>query len=80
MKFDRTEISGDEKLGEKLGENEVKILESISSDPHITIQQLSEEVQIITTAVENNIKKLKEKCLLKRVGSPKGGHWEVIAK
>ncbi len=66
-------------MGEKLGENEVKILESISSDPHITIQQLSEEVQISTTAVENNIKKLKEKDLLKRVGSPKGGHWEVIA-
>ncbi len=69
-----------ERLGEKLGENDIRILESISSDPHITIKQLSEELQISTTAVENNIKKLKEKDLLKRVGPPKGGHWEIIKK
>jgi len=56
-----------EKLGERLGENEVKFLESISSDPHITIKQLSEKLQISTTAVE----------ILKRVGPPKGGHWEI---
>jgi len=67
-------------LGEKLGENEIRILESISSNPHITIKQLSEELQISTTAVKNNIKKLKEKDLLKRVGPPKGGHWEIIEK
>lgn len=65
-------------MGEKLGENEIKILESISSNPHITIKQLSKELQISTTAVENNIKKLKKKNLLKRVGPPKGGHWEII--
>ena len=73
-------ITGEEKLGEKLGENEVKILESVSNDPQITIEQLSETLQISTTAVENNIKKLKDKDLLKRVGPPKGGHWEIIAE
>ncbi len=67
-------------MGEKLGENEIKILESISSNPDVTIKQLSEALQISTTAVENNIKKLKEKNLLKRVGPPKGGHWEIIEK
>ena len=80
VKFDRTVITGEEKLGEKLGENEVKILESVSNDPQITIEQLSETLQISTTAVENNIKKLKDKDLLKRVGPPKGGHWEIIAE
>ena len=29
---------------------------------------------------KNNIKKLKENNLLKRIGSPKGGHREVIDK
>ncbi len=70
-----TVISGEEKLGE----NEIKILESISSNPQITIKQLSETLQISTTAVENNIKKLKEKDLLELVGPPKGGHWEITA-
>jgi len=27
--------------------------------------------------VEKNIKKLKEKGLLKRIGPAKGGHWDV---
>ncbi|MFO7992030.1 MAG: winged helix-turn-helix transcriptional regulator [Thermoplasmata archaeon] len=75
-----TLISGEEKLGERLGENEEKILESISIDPHITIKELSEELKISTTAVENNIKKLKDKDFLKRVGPPKGGHWEIITE
>ncbi|MFO7793272.1 MAG: winged helix-turn-helix transcriptional regulator [Candidatus Saliniplasma sp.] len=52
-----------ERLGEKLGENEIKILESISSNPQITIKQLYEKLQISTTAVENNIKKLKDKLV-----------------
>ena len=43
----------------------------------ITIRELSEAINISTTAVENNIKKLQEKGLLERVGSDKGGHWEV---
>lgn len=63
----------------RLGENEVNILESISSDPQITINQLSETLKISTTAVENKIKKLKEKDILKRVGPPRGGHWEIMA-
>jgi len=32
---------------------------------------------MITTALENNLKLLKQKGLLKRVGSDKGGHWKV---
>ena len=28
--------------------------------------------------IEENIKKLKQKCILKRVGSAKGGYWEII--
>ena len=66
------------KLGVKLGENEIKILKFIEGNKYITTKELSEHINISTTAVDNNISKLKKKRLLKRIGSPRGGYWEVI--
>ena len=65
------------KWGEKLGRTEVKILEIISKDKFVTIEELAKTIQIGTTAVENNIAKLKKKELLKRVGPAKGGYWKI---
>ena len=69
----------EKKLGEKLGENLPKltnnrkiILESIARNSSTTIAELSQMVGISTTAIENNIKYLKENNLLKRVGSFQG--------
>lgn len=67
----------EKKLGEKVGRNAQKILNLMLEKKDITIRELSETINISTTAVENNIKKLQEKGLLERVGSDKGGHWEV---
>ncbi len=66
-----------ERLGEKLGESQLKIFELVNKNKFVTIPELSKELNISTTAVENNMAKLKEKGLLKRIGSAKGGHWEV---
>lgn len=68
------------KLGEKLGENEIKILDFIEQDKFVTIPELSKSLKISTTAVENNLAKLKQKKVLKRVGPAKGGYWEVVKK
>jgi ATP-dependent DNA helicase RecG len=68
------------KLGEKLGENEVKIIELMKDNKYITAKELSEHIKISTTAVDNNISKLKKKGILKRIGPAKGGYWEVIKK
>ena len=61
----------------KLGKSERRILEAVSSDPEITIAELSERICIGTTAIENNIKKLKKKGFLERVGSRKEGQWKL---
>jgi predicted HTH transcriptional regulator len=66
-----------EKLGVRLGENEVKIIDLVLTDKYISAKKLSENIGISLTAVENNIAKLKAKGLLKRIGPAKGGHWEV---
>ncbi len=65
------------RLGKRLGENEQKILDLIAKDIHVTIPSLAESVGISTTSIENNIKKLKEKNLLERVGPARGGHWKI---
>jgi ATP-dependent DNA helicase RecG len=66
-----------EKLGVGLGENEKKVIELIRKNPQITIDKLAEKLNISTTAVENNIRKLKQKKVLKRIGY-RGGYWEVM--
>lgn len=67
-----------ERLGVKFGENERRVLEIIATNKFTTIPELAETLRISTTAVENNLAKLKSKKVLKRVGPDKGGHWEIV--
>lgn len=62
-----------------LNKTELAILELIYKNNIITISELSKKTYLGTTAIENNIKKLKGKDLLKRVGAAKGGSWEVLS-
>lgn len=55
-----------------------KILEAVAENPHITIAQLSGRCGIGTRAVQKNINVLRDQGLLCRIGSDKGGHWEVL--
>jgi ATP-dependent DNA helicase RecG len=87
LKADRSQKAGEstekklgEKLGKRLGENENSILEIIAKNKFVTIPGLSKMLGISTTAVENNLAKLKAKKFLKRIGPAKGGHWEIIGK
>jgi len=66
-----------EKVTKKVTENQKKILDNIKENPNITTQELSKKVGISDRKIKDNIKKLKENNFLKRIGSPKGGHWEV---
>ena len=52
-----------EKLGEKLNKNQQYIIEMISKNPYTTINELSKKIEISTTAIENNLKKLRKKGL-----------------
>ena len=67
-----------EKLGGKLGENRLKIVELVSTNAKVSISELADKVGISQTAIENNLRWLKMKGIIRRVGPDKGGHWEVI--
>lgn len=61
----------------QLNQNQLKIIEFISNNSKITQALLSKKIGINEKNIRNNIKKLKDLGILKRIGSPKGGHWEV---
>jgi ATP-dependent DNA helicase RecG len=67
-----------EKVGENLTENQYEIVKHMMSNPKISAKELSSIVGISSRKIEENIKKLKEKNIIKRVGAAKGGHWEII--
>ncbi|MCK5161014.1 MAG: putative DNA binding domain-containing protein [Candidatus Aureabacteria bacterium] len=68
------------KVGDKVTENQAKIMEEMKKNPYVSANELSKTVGISQRKIESNISKLKEKKLVKRIGSAKGGHWEVIKK
>lgn len=48
------------------------------NNPNITTCELVMIVKISQRKIKENITKLKEKGLIRRVGPAKGGYWEII--
>lgn len=65
------------RLGKELSDNQQAILHWVTLDNKITIKELAAQLRISTTAVENNIKKLRELALLERKGGRKDGFWQI---
>ena len=67
------------KVGDKrpLNDRRKKILEEIRNNPNVTQAQLSQIIGIGLTAIENNIRFLKENEYIERVGSNKTGYWKI---
>lgn len=68
-----------EKVGEKVTENQQKILGSISENPYVTAQELAVIAGISKRKIEENLSKLKSKGLIERIGADKGGYWQIKA-
>ncbi len=58
-------------------ENQTRIMELISGNPHISYDDLAQRLSKDRSTVMRNIGKLKELRALRRVGSKKTGHWEL---
>lgn len=63
-----------------LPDNERKIFEEMQKNPKVTAEELSKMLSINLRNTKKNIEKIKEKGLIKRVGSRKAGYWEVVRK
>jgi hypothetical protein len=69
-----------DRVVDQITDNQKKILFILSSNPKASAVILSETIGISKRKIEENIKTLKEKSLLRRVGSAKSGYWEVIVE
>lgn len=55
-----------------------KIIFLIKENPTITQSELSKKIELTRRGVEWNLKQLKERKIIRRVGGRKEGHWEII--
>ena len=77
-------------VGENVGESSAKfgeimltgtqmeIVQRIEADNRISAKHISEELSLSVRAIEKNIKELRDKGVLVRHGSARGGYWEVV--
>lgn len=71
----------EKKFGEKQKSSEKtseRILTLLKENPKLSAKKLSELIGITSRAVEKQIATLEQNGCLRREGSPKGGHWEVL--
>ena len=68
------------KVTEKATEKQFAIIELLRVSPNITQAQIASQIGISRHHVAINISKLKNMNLIRRIGSDRGGNWEVIEK
>lgn len=71
----KSKEKGKEKSKEKSKE---KILQIIANNPYVTTKELSEIIGLSIAGIEKNMRQMKEKGLIRRIGPDKGGYWEVL--
>lgn len=62
----------------KLNDNQNKILLLIKKNPHITRNELADELDITSDGIKYNLNKLKQLKVIERIGPDKGGYWKII--
>lgn len=64
-------------MGNNLTDNRVSIIKAIHENSKVSKRELESIVGLSATAIDNNIDILKNKGLIERVVSTKGGHWKI---
>ena len=64
-------------VGVKLNKTQRKIVELLKNNPNSTIEEMAKYAEVEPRTIERNIKALKEKNVIDRVGADKNGHWIV---
>jgi len=66
-----------DKVTDNLTENQKLIISLIVLDNQITTKELSNKVKISQRKIKENLSKLKDKGIIKRIGPARGGYWKV---
>ena len=72
--------SVEKRRGQSSVERSVEILRLMALNPTVTARDIARMLDISLRGVEKNIRTLRESGKIRRVGSNKGGRWEVLVK
>jgi len=61
----------------KLKSREQNIIKLTKENNTISVVELAEKLSVTPRTIIRDIEKLKQLGILKRIGSAKGGHWEI---
>ena len=50
----------------------------MKDNPHVSRKEMSEQLNISSSAIQKHIKMLKEQGFIVRIGSAKGGIWNIL--
>ena len=79
--YEKASERGSEKASVKMSvKTSVKILEIIRKDPSVSAKNIAEMIGLRVRSVERQLAKIKKEEKIKRIGSAKGGHWEIMEK
>ena len=62
------------------GGNLKLIVDLITNEPEVTISAISKRTNIPLRTIERTLSELKERGDIRRIGSSRAGHWEIMAK
>lgn len=63
---------------ENINETQRKIIELVKSNPNITQKIMMEKTNLSRPAITLNLKQLKDKKIIERVGSDRKGYWKLL--
>lgn len=66
-----------DKVTDDLDEKSIQILALLSEDPAYTSTVIAEKLSISRKTVSQKLKELKEKGMIKRIGSDRKGYWKI---
>ncbi|MDO9163716.1 MAG: Fic family protein [Methylococcaceae bacterium] len=62
------------------GKTPLAIVQALQQNPELTIPTLATQLGVSSRTIERHLQKLQQQGLLKRMGSAKGGYWQVQTK
>jgi ATP-dependent DNA helicase RecG len=73
-----TRGSDRETTGKRLSKTAVALVELIRTQPELTIPEMAERLNRSVSAIEKQMRQLRDNEIVARIGPDKGGHWEVL--
>ena len=67
-----------EDVKDKVNDTQIKIIDCLKRKPDITINQLMDIIGLSEPGIKKNLRQLKEKGMIQRIGSRKNGMWKVV--